>query len=243
MVNKLKIFLGVSYILVLLIFLYFLFSQIQLERLDDFFYYKEIQQQIKNTIGNNFYFNMVLFFVFSIIWVILLGFGSPILILSGIFFGKWIGTAISLLSITLGALFLYLIASFFFKDIITVYLEKKFSKYIKLFRKNEFYYFFAFRFVGGFGIPFGIQNVLPVLFNISKNNYFFASFLGFIPNFYIWNTIGSGINNLVEKSEEFNFINFLLSREIYLPLSMFIALIIVSFFVKRRVFYSNESKK
>ena len=114
MVNKLKIFLGVSYILVLLIFLYFLFSQIQLERLDDFFYYKEIQQQIKNTIGNNFYFNMVLFFVFSIIWVILLGFGSPILILSGIFFGKWIGTAISLLSITLGALFLYLIASFFF---------------------------------------------------------------------------------------------------------------------------------
>ena len=136
MVNKLKIFLGVSYILVLLIFLYFLFSQIQLERLDDFFYYKEIQQQIKNTIGNNFYFNMVLFFVFSIIWVILLGFGSPILILSGIFFGKWIGTAISLLSITLGALFLYLIASFFFKDIITVYLEKKFSKYIKLFRKN-----------------------------------------------------------------------------------------------------------
>ena len=67
------------------------------------------------------------------IWVILLGFGSPILIMSGIFFGKWIGTLISLLSISIGALILYVIAKYFFRDFIKDLLKEKFDKYIFLF--------------------------------------------------------------------------------------------------------------
>ncbi len=170
------------------------------------------------------------------IWVILLGFGSPILIMSGIFFGKWIGTLVSLLSISIGALILYIIAKYFFRDFIKHLLKEKFDKYIFLFKKNEFYYFFAFRFVGGLGIPFGLQNILPVIFNISKTNYFIASILGFVPNFYIWNTIGSGINSVVETSTSFSFLNFLFNKEIYLPIMMFLVLICVSFFIRKKNF-------
>ena len=75
------------------------------------------------------------------IWVSLLGFGSPFLLISGILFGKWIGTFISVLSISIGALILYSIANFFFKDLVHNLLEKRFSKYIHLFKKNEFNYF------------------------------------------------------------------------------------------------------
>ena len=174
------------------------------------------------------------------IWVILLGFGSPILIMSGIFFGKWIGTLISLLSISIGALILYIIAKYFFRDFIKDLLKEKFDKYIFLFKKNEFYYFFAFRFVGGLGIPFGLQNVLPVIFNISKTNYFIASILGFVPNFYIWNTIGSGINSVVETSTSFSFLNFILDKEIYFPIMMFLVLICVSFFIRKKLFNVND---
>ena len=92
--------------------------------------------------------------MFSIIWVTLLGFGSPLLIVSGILFGKWIGTIISVLSISIGALALYSIANFFFKDIVKNLLEQKFKKYIQLFQKNEFFFYFLYRFVGGLGVPF-----------------------------------------------------------------------------------------
>ena len=240
MSNKLKLILGTLYLTILISFLVYLFTYVEINKLDEFSYYKQLQSQINYSIGNNFYLNLFLFFIFAMIWVILLGFGSPILIMSGIFFGKWIGTLISLLSISIGALILYVIAKYFFRDFIKDLLKEKFDKYIFLFKKNEFYYFFAFRFVGGFGIPFGLQNVLPVIFNISKTNYFIASILGFVPNFYIWNTIGSGINSVVETSTSLSFLNFLLDKEIYFPIMMFLVLICVSFFIRKKLFNVND---
>lgn len=240
MSNKLKLILGTLYLTILISFLVYLFTYVEINKLDEFSYYKQLQSQINYSIGNNFYLNLFLFFIFAMIWVILLGFGSPILIMSGIFFGKWIGTLISLLSISIGALILYIIAKYFFRDFIKDLLKEKFDKYIFLFKKNEFYYFFAFRFVGGLGIPFGLQNVLPVIFNISKTNYFIASILGFVPNFYIWNTIGSGINSVVETSTSFSFLNFLLDKEIYFPIMMFLVLICVSFFIRKKLFNVND---
>ena len=240
MSNKLKLILGTLYLTILISFLVYLFNYVEINKLDEFSYYKQLQSQINYSIGNNFYLNLFLFFIFAMIWVILLGFGSPILIMSGIFFGKWIGTLISLLSISIGALILYIIAKYFFRDFIKHLLKEKFDKYIFLFKKNEFYYFFAFRFVGGLGIPFGLQNILPVIFNISKTNYFIASILGFVPNFYIWNTIGSGINSVVETSTSFSFLNFLLDKEIYFPIMMFLVLICVSFFIRKKLFNVND---
>ena len=201
MSKSLKLFLGITYIVILFSFLYLIFSYVEVTRLNDFTYYKQLQIDLDNIFGKTLYLNLFIFFLFSIIWISLLGFGSPLLIISGILFGKWLGTFISVLSISTGALILYLIANYFFKETIQNFLMKKFTKYIYLFRKNEFNYFFAFRLAGGLGIPFGIQNVLPVIFNISKFNYFFASFLGFIPMFFVWNTIGSGLNEYVNKQK------------------------------------------
>ena len=236
MSKSLKLFLGISYIMILLIFLYFIFSYVEVSRLDDFLYYKELQIYLEKMIGKNLYMNLTIFFLFCLIWVSLLGFGSPLLLISGILFGKWIGTFISVLSISIGALILYSIASFFFKDLVSYLLEKRFLKYIHLFRKNEFNYFLAFRLAGGLGIPFGPQNVLPVIFNMKKSNYFFASFLGFIPMFFIWNTIGSGLNQYIKQADSFSFINLLLNRDIYLPIILFLIVILGSFVIKKRIF-------
>ena len=236
MSNKLKIFLGFTYLLILTIFLYFLFSKIEINRLGDFVYYKEFQLNISKFIGDNLYLNLISFFLFSLIWIVLLGFGSPLLIISGIFFGQWLGFFISLISISIGTLILYIVANFFFKDLVKSYLEIKFSKYISIFKKNEFYYFFAFRFLGGLGIPFGLQNILPVIFDMKKINYFFGSFFGFIPHFFIWNTIGSGINNYIEQSDRFSFLKFILNKEIFIPLISIVILILISFYLKNKIF-------
>jgi uncharacterized membrane protein YdjX (TVP38/TMEM64 family) len=234
--KNIKITLGSIYLIILITFLYFLLSKFDTSRISDFLYYKEIQINLEENIGKNLIVNLILFFAFSVIWVVLLGFGSPLLILSGILFGKWVGTTISTVSISVGALSLYIIASYFFKDLVNQILKNKFEKYIKRFQKNEFYYFFAFRLAGGLGIPFFLQNLLPVIFKMKNYNYFFASFLGFVPIFFIWNTIGSGINKFIKVSDEFNFIKLILSREIYFPLIIFIILILGSLIIKKKFF-------
>ena len=236
MSKKLKIFLGISYLFILFIFLYFIFSKIEVSRLGDFLYYKELQKNLEIFVGNNLIVNLFLFSIFAIIWVVLLGFGSPLLIVSGILFGKWIGTFVSVVSISFGALALYALAIFFFEDLVQKIFKNKFSNYINLFKKNEFYYYFIYRFVGGLGVPFFLQNILPVIFNMKKFNYFFSSMLGFIPGFFVFNTIGAGLNKFVKDSENFSFIDLIFNKEVYLPLTMFVSLIVISILIKKKVF-------
>ena len=236
MSKNLKIFLGISYLLILFAFLYFIFEGIDVNRLNDFSYYKELQSDLDAYISSNVFINLFYFFIFAVIWVSLLGFGSPILIISGILFGQWLGTLISVISISIGALILYSIGSFFFKDLVKAVLEKKFEKYIKLFQKNEFYYFFIYRFIGGLGVPFGLQNLIPVLFNMKKFNYFLSTFLGLVPSLFIMNTIGAGLNSYIAQAETFSMINLLLSSEIYSPILMFIGLMVLSLIIKKNFF-------
>ena len=236
MSKNLKIFLGASYLFILFYFLYLIFTAVEINRLDDFTYYKEIQSDLETYISTNTIINLIYFFIFSVIWVTLLGFGSPILIISGILFGQVIGTLISVFSISIGALILYSIGNFFFRDLVKSILEKKFNRYIELFKKNEFFYFFIYRFIGGLGVPFGLQNLIPILFGMKKTNYFFASFFGFIPGFFIINTIGAGLNNYISEADNFSMINFIFTPEIYLPIIMFSILMFFSIIVKKKFF-------
>ena len=236
MSKKLKIFLGVSYLLILIAFLYFIFTAIQINRLGDFSYYKDLQTDLDIYISKDILINLIMFFIFAIVWISLLGFGSPILIISGILFGKWLGTIISVISISIGALILYSIGSFFFRDLVKTILENKFQRYIKLFQRNEFYYFFIYRLIGGLGVPFGLQNLIPILFDMKKMNYFLASFFGFIPSFFISNTIGAGINSYIEEANNFNIIDLMLTPEIYLPILAFAVFMLLSIIVKKNYF-------
>ena len=236
MSKNLKIFLGFSYLIILFCFLYFIFTAIEINRLNDFTYYKELQSNLDTFISNNMITNIIYFFIFAVIWVALLGFGSPILIISGILFGQLLGTLISVITISIGALILYSIGNFFFKDLVKTILEKRFKKYIQLFQKNEFFYFFIYRFIGGLGVPFGLQNLIPILFGMKKINYFLSSFFGFIPGFFIINTIGAGLNSYILKVDSFRMTEFIMTPEIYLPILMFSVLMLLSFIIKKRFF-------
>ena len=78
--------------------------------------------------------------------------------------------------------------------------------------------------------------ILPVIFNIRKSNYFFASLLGFIPMFFIWNTIGSGLNEYIKQADNFSVINLFLNKEIYLPIIFFVIVMLISTIIRKRIF-------
>ena len=69
---------------------------------------------------------------------------------------------------------------------------------IEKFKKQEFLYFFIYRFVGG--IPFFIANILPTLFNIKIKNYFFGTLLGIFPQIFVLVSMGSGIEKIISNN-------------------------------------------
>ena len=236
MSKKIKFLLGFVYLVLLIIFLYFVFMNIQITRLNDFSYYKELQLMAENLITQNFLINTIIFSMFAVVWVFLLGFGLPITLLAGILFGKWIGTTVVAISMSLGALALYITGNFFFNELVKNLLWKKYIKYIKLFQRNEFYYYFIYRLVGGLGLPFFLQNLLPILFNMKKSNYFFSSFFGFIPGVFIFCSVGNGINIFIQQANNFSLLQLITLPEIYQPIFMFLVLIVLSFLIKKKFF-------
>jgi uncharacterized membrane protein YdjX (TVP38/TMEM64 family) len=186
--------------------------------------------------NNNFTLLTISFFIFCIIWVLLLGFGMPILLFSGFIFGKWWGIIIIIFSTTIGATLLYLLASLFFKDFIEDKLAPKFSSLKEIFKKNELIYFTIYRFVGGGGTPYGIQNVLPVLFDMKIKNYILGTFFGSLPAMFVTVSLGSGIEQVIDKNEELSFITVLASPEIYIPLIGFFIILILALMIKKKFF-------
>ena len=71
---------------------------------------------------------------------------------------------------------------------------------------------------------------------MKKINYFFSSLFGFIPGFFIFNTIGAGLSIYIAKAENFNFLELILTTDIYFPILMFVGLVILSAIVKKRFF-------
>ena len=240
--SSLKLIIGITYLAIISIGLYFLFSAVDIRDLTDYEFIKSNKDIILKYKNENFLFLGITFFVFCIIWVLLLGFASPLLIFSGFVFGKWWGILIVLTSTTLGASLLYLLVGFFFRQTIKEKLAPKFSKLKELFVKNDLLYFMIFRFVGGGGAPYPIQNVLPILFDMSLKNYFIATFLGSLPAMFVTVALGSGIEKIIDKDIEPNILNVISSPEIYLPIIGFFIILILTFLFKKLFFKKNNNR-
>ena len=194
----------------------------------------EYFNQLKN---NNFFLISLVFFIITIIWVLLLGFGSPILLLSGFIFGKWMGTTYAVLSLSIGATLLYIFANYFLKDLVEEKFSKRFSNLNEKFKKNEFMFFLIYRFVGG--IPFFISNILPTIFNVKLKNFFLGTIIGMSPQIFVVVSLGAGLSEIIQKNIEApSLINLLFSPEIYIPIIAFIILLIAGIFIKN-IFYKN----
>ena len=233
---NIKWVIGSIYVLLLIAGITFLLTNYNIS---DFFSYEFIKQN-KNTIleyrRENFLTLTSLFFIFSIVWVLLLGFAMPLLIFSGFVFGKWWGILIVLTSTTIGATLLYFLAGLFFRDIIKEKFAPKFSKLKKFFNKNELIYFMFFRFIGGGGTPYAVQNTLPILFDMSMKNYIIATFLGSMPSMFVTVSIGSGIENIIDQNIKLNFVKVIFSPEIYVPIVCFFILLLIGLVIKKLYF-------
>ena len=234
--SNFKIYLGGAYLVVLLSGIYFLFSNFDITDLTSYEFIRENRSSILQYKENNTFLLTIIFFIIIVLLNLLL---CPMLLptlVIGFIFGKWLGTLILVFGNTIGGTLLYLLAKTFFSQLIKKKFTAKISKFIKFFKKNETIYFMSFRFIGGGGTPFPIQNVLPVIFNMSVKNYIVATFLGIIPTTFVTVSLGSGIEDIIDQNAKLSFMTAFLSPEIYLPIIGFAVILITALVIKKYFF-------
>ncbi len=237
--NKIKFFLIIFYIFILTIFLWVFFSNFSLDEITSYEFIKNNRNYLIFIKEQNFLLISILFISFTILWTLMLGFALPIVLMSGFIFGSWAGSILAVIGLTLGATLLYFFVNYFLKDFVKEKFSKKFMKLNEKVKKNEFSFFLIYRFVGG--IPFQVQNLLPVLFDVKFKNYFFGSLLGMFPQVFIWVSLGSGIENVIDQNLEIpGFFDLILSKDIYLPIIGFFTLMIIAYLIKKTFLNNND---
>ena len=235
--KKIKITLGLFYLLVVSSFLYFFLSKFSLEELSSYEFIKNNRDYLFTIKQTNSFLISIIFLVATIIWVVMAGFGSPLALLGGFIFGKWYGTLILIIGMTIGATILYSIGNYFFKEIIKEKFLNRFKNLEIKFKESEFIYLLVYRFIGG--IPFAISNILPCIFNVKIHNFFLATFIGMLPQLFLWVSIGSGLEKIIEQNLDAPGIKqIIFSPDIYIPLILFAILVLVSI-IARKKFYKK----
>ena len=236
--KKIKLFLGLSYLIIVTVFLFLFFSKFSLQEITSYEFIKENKSYFNMLKNSNLFLIFLIFLISTILWVFpFLGFGSPIAILGGFIFGKWIGTIVVVLGLSIGATFLYMFGNYFLKDLIK---DKFLNKYKNLeikFKKSEFFYLLIYRFIGG--IPWQLSCVLPTIFNVKVSNFFFASFIGIIPQIFLVVSIGNGLEKIIDQNSQLPTISdIIFSADVYIPILAFFSLLLITIFL-RKLFYKH----
>ena len=116
--KKIKIFVGLSYLVLLIVFLYLFFSHFSFQEITSYEFIKKNSSYFVELKKSNLFLVILVFFLLTILWVFpFLGFGSPVALMGGFILGKWIGTFVVVLGLSIGGTFLYIFGNYFLKNL------------------------------------------------------------------------------------------------------------------------------
>ena len=189
---------------------------------------------ISEFIANNFILSLIMCISLIIISISLMGPITPLCILAGFYFGLTTALFIAIVGEVIGAIIVFIYGRYFFKNFFLNKLGNSFKSFKQKFNNNAISYLMFIRVVGG--TPFGIQNLLPAIFDMKFKDYLIATIFGVVPWAYILTSIGSGINDIVEAKE---FDSSMLINANYLLPILAIALIVlipvIYKFIRKRI--------
>ena len=90
--KSIKIWIGLIYLILLSAFLYFLFSKFSIQEITTYNFIKSNSEYLVNFREENLVLVSISFILLGILWILLQGFGSPIILASGFLFGPYLGT-------------------------------------------------------------------------------------------------------------------------------------------------------
>ena len=121
-------------------------------------------------------------------------------IAGGFLFGLWLGTLLVVVSATVGAILIFLIA----KTSLGEGLRERAGPWLQRmqagFNENAISYLLFLRLIPIF--PFWIVNIVPALMSMRLRDYGLATFFGIIPGSFVYISFGNGLGAVIEAGAE-----------------------------------------
>lgn len=154
-------------------------------------------------------------FVDAHYWGSLLGFGlltvglvaisvpasAPLILLSGMIFGRWVGSLLMLVTCALGATLAMLVVRYLAHDFVAARVHRypRARKMVSTFRQHQDSYLLFLRFIPGF--PFWLTNILYGLTEISALRFLLLTLAGIAPDVVIYCNVGANLAHVKSAHE------------------------------------------
>jgi uncharacterized membrane protein YdjX (TVP38/TMEM64 family) len=151
--------------------------------------------------------------------------GSSILTMSaGFLFGLYVGTAIAVVSATVGAMLLFFIARTSFGEFLRGRALGVLQSLKDGFQKSAFNYLLFLRLVPLF--PFWLINLAAAFLDVPPRTFVAGTFLGIIPGAAVYASVGSGLGQILDQGRKPD-LDILFTPNILIPILALAALSLV----------------
>ncbi|MBL26317.1 MAG: hypothetical protein CMM50_02030 [Rhodospirillaceae bacterium] len=128
--------------------------------------------------------------------------GSVMTVTGGFLFGQIVGTILTVVSATVGATALFLIAKTALGDPLRERAGPWLARMEKGFQEDAFNYLLFLRLIPVF--PFFAVNLVPAFLGVGLRTYVVTTFIGIIPGTFVYTSIGAALRELVEAGGDFS---------------------------------------
>ncbi len=128
--------------------------------------------------------------------------GAVLSITGGFLFGAIWGTIYIVISATVGATALFLIAKTALGDVLRAKAGPWLQKMEAGFQENALSYLLVLRLVPLF--PFFVVNLLPAFLGVALSTYVIGTGIGIIPGAFVFATVGAGLGSIFDSGEAFS---------------------------------------
>jgi len=141
--------------------------------------------------------------LFVLAYAVVVAFSLPVAVLvtpvGGFLFGMWLGSLLSVVGATLGAVAVFLAARTAFYDLFHARAGAALARLEDGFRRDSFSYLLFLRLVPVF--PFWLVNIVPALLGMKLDRYVLATLLGIIPGAVVYSGVGAGLGVVIDRGE------------------------------------------
>lgn len=120
-------------------------------------------------------------------------------LVGGVLFGQWLGSFLSVISITTGATIFFLSTRMAAENSLVSKVGTWLNKIENEFKKSGILYVISLRLIPV--LPFFVTNIITILMQISLYTFIIGTFLGSIPITLIYTSLGVGISEVIHSTE------------------------------------------
>jgi uncharacterized membrane protein YdjX (TVP38/TMEM64 family) len=142
---------------------------------------------------------------FALIYIVCVAFSLPgatfLTITGGFLFGQLLSVLYVVVSATIGATILFLIAKTTLGDTLEARMGPWLKKLERGFQDNALNYLLVLRLIPL--VPFFVVNLVPAFFGVKLRTFFVATLFGIIPGTFVYAQVGTGLGSIFDSGEAF----------------------------------------